>query len=132
MHPRPGSSIPVAHHRHRDAAAQANPAPAGPNAQTVSLRATFWIETVRHQIVLPPVSPGHPVVLAPEPHPAGLPVPRFVVTPPVAITAPRMLIFDSTQIQYSQEVFLNFNGLTWPHVSVATLVPHAPIPVPWK
>ena len=29
----------------------------------------------------------------------------------------------STQIQYSQTVFLNFAGLTWPHVSVATLVP---------
>ena len=26
-----------------------------------------------------------------------------------------------TQLQYSQTVFLNFNGLTWPHVSVATL-----------
>jgi hypothetical protein len=29
----------------------------------------------------------------------------------------------STQIQYSQQVFLNFNGLSWPHVSVATLRP---------
>jgi hypothetical protein len=36
---------------------------------------------------------------------------------------------QSTQIQYSQEVFLYFNGLTWPHVSVAMLVPEAPIPV---
>jgi len=35
-----------------------------------------------------------------------------------------------TQIQYSQTVFLNFNGLSWPHVSVATLMPSAPIPVP--
>jgi hypothetical protein len=26
------------------------------------------------------------------------------------------------QLQYSQTVFLNFNGLTWPHVSVATLI----------
>ncbi|MBV8525924.1 MAG: hypothetical protein JOY71_28065, partial [Acetobacteraceae bacterium] len=25
------------------------------------------------------------------------------------------------QLQYTQLVFLNFNGLTWPHVSVATL-----------
>jgi hypothetical protein len=24
----------------------------------------------------------------------------------------------------------NFNGLTWPHVSVATLVPASPLPVP--
>lgn len=27
------------------------------------------------------------------------------------------------QLQYSQRVLLNFNGLSWPHVSVATLVP---------
>jgi hypothetical protein len=26
------------------------------------------------------------------------------------------------QLQYSQRVFLNFNNLTWPHVSVATLI----------
>jgi hypothetical protein len=28
------------------------------------------------------------------------------------------------QLQYSQTVFLNFNGLSWPHVSVATLRKH--------
>jgi hypothetical protein len=28
----------------------------------------------------------------------------------------------ATQLQYSQIVLLNFNGLSWPHVSVATLV----------
>lgn len=28
-----------------------------------------------------------------------------------------------TQLQYTQRVLLNFNGLSWPHVSVATLVP---------
>jgi hypothetical protein len=27
-----------------------------------------------------------------------------------------------TQLQYSQRVLLNFNGLSWPHVSVATLL----------
>ena len=26
------------------------------------------------------------------------------------------------QLQYSQTVLLNFNGLSWPHVSLATLV----------
>jgi hypothetical protein len=26
------------------------------------------------------------------------------------------------QLQYSQRVLLNFNGLSWPHVSVATLL----------
>jgi hypothetical protein len=36
----------------------------------------------------------------------------------------------TTQIQYAQKVLLNFGPLSWPHVSVATLVPHDPIPIP--
>ena len=52
------------------------------------------------------------------------------MNPPIEITAPRTIKVTSTQIQYSQEVFLNFNGLTWPHVSVNTLVPADDIPVP--
>ena len=50
--------------------------------------------------------------------------------PPYEITVPRPITVASTQIQYSQKVLLNFNGLSWPHVSVATLVPEAPIPIP--
>jgi hypothetical protein len=30
---------------------------------------------------------------------------------------------DSLQLQYSQRVLLNFNGLSWPHITVATLTP---------
>ena len=56
------------------------------------------------------------------PHPGAL-VPTFEVNPPHEITAPTTIVVHSTQIQYSQLVFLNFAGLTWPHVSVATLVP---------
>ena len=36
----------------------------------------------------------------------------------------------TTQIQYTQKVVLNFNGLSWRHVSVASLVPAVPIPIP--
>jgi hypothetical protein len=35
---------------------------------------------------------------------------------------------DFLQLQYTQTVLLNFNGLTWPHVSVATLRKVAPTP----
>jgi hypothetical protein len=52
------------------------------------------------------------------------------VNPPIPITAPRSITVKATQIQYSQHVFLNFNTLTWPHVSVATLVPSSPISIP--
>jgi hypothetical protein len=50
----------------------------------------------------------------------------------VPLTPPggRLAAIKTPQIQYSQQVLLNFNGLTWPHVSVATLVPASPVPVP--
>jgi len=50
----------------------------GPNADAVTVTATFWVETVK-----------------------GTP--------------------DFHQIQYTQTVLLNFNGLSWPHVTVGTL-----------
>ncbi|HEY2667877.1 MAG TPA: hypothetical protein VGK51_13665, partial [Actinomycetota bacterium] len=84
-----------------------------------------------HKIVVPVFRPGQPPLTIPaETGAAGQPVPTFLVNPQVEITAPRTITVTSTQIQYSQEIFLNFNTLTWPHVSVATLVPSHPIPVP--
>ena len=53
----------------------------GPNAQSVQVDSTFWIETVKQ--------------------PDGT---------------------TKLQLQYTQRVLLNFNGLSWPHVTVATLV----------
>jgi hypothetical protein len=55
--------------------------PAGPNADSARMTATFWIERVA----------------------AGPHGPAFL------------------QLQYTQTVILNFNRLSWPHVSVATL-----------
>ena len=102
-----------------------------PNAQTLQMEATFWIETVEFSIEVPVFTPGQPpLTIAAETGAAGQPVPEFLVNPPVAITAPRTIKAAATQIQYAQQVFLNFNGLTWPHVSVATLVPASPVPVP--
>jgi hypothetical protein len=103
-----------------------------PNANTVSMDATFWIETVEYSLVVPHFTPGEPPLLLKPTLPAGHkgPVPTFSVHPRVAITTPRTITVTATQIQYSQHVFLNFNGLTWPHVSVATLVPASPIVVP--
>lgn len=102
-----------------------------PNAQTLKMQATFWIETVEYTIPVPVFQPGQPALIIPaQAGPGGQPVPEFLVNPPVRITAPRTISVQATQIQYSQQVFLNFNGLTWPHVSVATLVPNGPVPVP--
>jgi hypothetical protein len=103
----------------------------GPNAQAIRMQATFWIETVQFSIQVPIFEPGQPALIIPaETGAEGQPVPEFGVNPPIAIKTPRTIKVNATQIQYSQEVFLNFNGLTWPHVSVATLVPNAPVPVP--
>jgi hypothetical protein len=101
-----------------------------PNAQTTKMDATFWIETVEFTIEVPVFEPGQPPLLIPAPTGADRqPVPKFLVNSPIPITAPRYITVRAPQIQYSQQVFLNFIGLTWPHVSVATLVPSSPIPV---
>lgn len=107
----------------------------GPNAQAVQMDATFWISEVSHQITVPvhALGQGPLVIAAPSPvagQPAGFEAPSFIVDPPVAITAPKTITVTSTQIQYSQRVILNFAPLSWPHVSVATLIPQDPINVP--
>jgi hypothetical protein len=112
------------------AAAQNNPQTPGENAQTVRMTATFWIETVEHTIVIPPFRPNQPLTLQPQqPHPT-VPLPVFTGTPPHPLPPGHVIKIHSVQIQYSQTVMLNFNGLTWPHVSVATLAPAHALPIP--
>ena len=102
-----------------------------PNADATQLSATFWIETVQYEIEVPVMPYGAPPRRIPAPTgEAGQPVPVFLVDPPYEITVPRRITVTTTQIQYSQRVLLVFNHLIWPHISVATLVPEAPIPIP--
>ncbi|HTZ24142.1 MAG TPA: heme-binding protein [Streptosporangiaceae bacterium] len=108
-----------------------NASASAPNADAVKMHAEFFIETVEFAIEVPVFEPGQPpLTIAAEPGAARQPVPTFLVNPPVAISAPRSIKAPATQIQYTQRVVLNFNGLSWPHVSVATLVPASPVPVP--
>jgi hypothetical protein len=108
-----------------------NAAQTTPNAQTTLMSATFWIETVEHIIHIPIFRPGDaPLQLKPRPTVPGQPVPTFTGTPPGEIAGARTITVRSTQIQYSQVVMLKFNNLFWPHVSVATLVPAAAVPIP--
>jgi hypothetical protein len=107
----------------------------GPNARAVMMKATYWIETVIYQIKVPPMSAGDaPLVLCPVQTDPPVPlVPRFLVSIPFVEGkrfAGGTITLSTQQIQYSQEVILNFDGICWPHVSVATLVPANPIPVP--
>ncbi len=100
------------------------------NAVGFQMSATFWIETVQHTITVPISKPGQKLTIKAQETVPGLAVPTFSVTPPKEITVPHPIKVTSKQIQYTQTVVLNFNGLSWPHVSVATLVPAAPVVVP--
>ena len=103
----------------------------GPNAQAIRMTATFWIETVQRTLTIPPFKPGNPPLrLATT---TGMPdalAPHINVDPGREITTERVITLQFTQIQYTQTVFLNFNGLSWPHVSVATLVSSAVHTIP--
>jgi hypothetical protein len=105
--------------------------PQTPNAHAFKMKAIFWIETVLETIVVPVCQAnGLPITLQAAPRPGSSLRPTFTLTPPKDITAPKQIVVPFIQIQYSQTVFLNFNTLTWPHVSVATLIPADPIVVP--
>jgi hypothetical protein len=116
-----------------DAAAVASNNPAGQNAQAALMSATFWIETVQRKLTVHPLPAGktqatiHPLPTAGS---KRQPVPRFLIRPPHPLSGPTNITVTYTQLQYTQRVILNFNGLSWPHVSVATLVPHKPVVVP--
>lgn len=106
----------------------------GPNAQAVQMDAVFWIETVLYDVVVPELVAGLPAVtLSPQPtNPVTL-QPSFSAAIPFVPGkkfAGGPVRVAATQIQYAQKVVLNFAGLAWPHVSVATLVPADPVPIP--
>ncbi|KAF4993951.1 hypothetical protein FDECE_13264 [Fusarium decemcellulare] len=96
------------------------------NANAVRVTATYWISTVRTQIRLDPSlsvcdNEKAPKTVSPEASNPRDAVPKFIVD--VKVTKEQTVPVEYTQIQYSQEVALDFNGLGWPHVTVATLAP---------
>jgi hypothetical protein len=107
-----------------------NTPPRNPNANAFKMTAIFWVETILEKIVVPPCRPGQPPIMIEGTKRRGLPTPVFSVKPPIEIAADKVVLVPFTQIQYTQTVFLNFGPLTWPHVSVATLVPADAIEVP--
>jgi hypothetical protein len=106
-----------------------------PNAQALQMAAIFWIETVEEVIHVPPLKAGQQFAVRAKPSAPGQRVPTFSGIVPFDLDMPREITVPFTQIQYTQTVLLNFNTLTWPHVSVNTLVPADDIVVPasvWK
>jgi hypothetical protein len=108
----------------KNTGAPAAPPPTGPNALAAKMTATFWIETVTKEVTLPSWKVGSPSIQIPLVD--GLPAvvtPKLNVVPEREVKSPIKVTLTFTQIQYSQTVFLDFNTLSWPHVSVATLIP---------
>jgi len=106
--------------------------PPNPNADAVQMTAVFWIEVVEEVLHIPYYRAGSPpLLLKAKASIPGQRVAQFSVTPPFDIDFPGGdITVTFTQIQYSQNVTLNFKGLSWPHVSVNTLVPADPIEIP--
>ena len=77
----------------------------------------------------PPQHRGRSRSSSQAPRTPGTTVVSYSVTAMIPTTEETVAEVWYTQIQYTQTVMLNFKGLTWPHVSVATLVPNEPVPV---
>ena len=99
---------------------------AGPNANAIEMSAIFWVETVQAEIQVDQLDAGYSLDVSPV-VPVGAPAPTFTVTSASGTDGPQSVTVTYPQIQYTQNVSLNFARLTWPHVSVATLVPADPI-----
>jgi hypothetical protein len=101
-----------------------------PNAHAATMTARFWIETVAYEVNVPRLTTPGTLLLKPTmPIDSQAPTPVFAITSPSKLPSePKKILVPGIQIQYSQMVNLNFAGLTWPHVSVATLVPTGPQP----
>jgi hypothetical protein len=94
------------------------------NAHAVKMSVRYWIETVAATLTIKPKSsdPSDPqefrMISA-----AGVLGPTYFIAASATakLTAPFQKKVFWTQIQYSQNVTLNFSKLSWPHISVATL-----------
>jgi hypothetical protein len=115
---------------------QPNPPAGGPdsNANAFQMDAIFWIETVVYEIQVPRIPSGTPPITLDPIQKGSVPLtPSFVAELPFVpgkAFAGGIVKVPTIQIQYAQKVMLDFAGLTWPHVSVASLVPAAPITIP--
>jgi hypothetical protein len=100
------------------------------NAHAAKMTVTYWIETLSRTITIKPKTANEqtfPTAVSA----AGVLGPTFFVSKEESdkISSPVTKTVTWTQIQYSQNVTLNFNNLSWPHISVATLGDISRIPV---
>jgi hypothetical protein len=100
------------------------------NANATNVTCQYWVSTVLHKVVIPKGdwTKADAQILLPTDDKKDVPGPQFRVDIKKNITKEGQTIdVTSTQIQYSQNVRLDFGTLSWPHISVATLAPALPI-----
>jgi hypothetical protein len=105
-----------------------------PNANVPSVISTFWVEIVNYDVQVPPMKPGETKNLKPTNLLPGASLPQFCITAPTGgFSKGGKVTVPSIQVQYAQKVMLSFapggGPFSWPHVSVASLVPLVPVPV---
>ncbi|KAG7055649.1 hypothetical protein JMJ77_0008102 [Colletotrichum scovillei] len=108
---------------------QALELPRRANANATGMEAQYWISTVRTKIHLEPwKGPSEHQRckhFSPLPLREGEEVPVFEVHFP--IPQAKTVTVEYTQLQYTQNVALDFATLRWPHVTVGTLIQTSPI-----
>jgi hypothetical protein len=99
------------------------------NANAVEVTCQYWVSIVKHKVEIPAddYTNKDAMGLLPKDDKPDVPGPRFQIQVGKKLTTPKTVDLTSTQIQYSQNVRLDFGNLAWPHVSVATLAPALPI-----
>lgn len=98
-----------------------------PNANAVKVTCRYWVSVIRVDIIVPPTSHSK-IEVRPERHPetpkgVDYDHPTFIIPLTRPLAEPRPISVEYVQIQYAQNVTLDFGPLSWPHVSVATLIP---------
>ncbi|KAI1064515.1 hypothetical protein LB506_008041 [Fusarium annulatum] len=93
------------------------------NANAVDVSAQYWVSKIRTEVEIDPSMRVGQTVSPASQGPRDA-VPEFFIDKDVQIPSSKKSVTVAyDQIQYSQMVMLDFNGLKWPHVTVATLAP---------
>jgi len=110
----------------------------GANANGAKVGCHYWISTVEYDVLLPDgdfSTQPQEFIIDSEARKEEIAEGRWIVSPSFLVTLDRnipantLVKFEATQIQYSQNVTLDFDSMGWPHVSVATLSPKNPVPI---
>jgi hypothetical protein len=101
------------------------------NANATDVTCQYWVSIVKHKVDIPAGDyTNKDAKVLPNDDLDDVPGPRFQIQVGKNLTEKKTIELTSTQIQYSQNVRLDFGILAWPHVSVATLAPELPIFIP--